>query len=196
MLGGATPDIYSEGLQLPIVKTSSEVSGGTDGRSSRGTCVSRPGDGRLPRAGGVNQDRRAPLPGAARQATARRGPRSIEGTSSRASGWRGGRWRRSRTASMRLSRSWTTTASPRQADPDTRQGNGRRRRMTIDLRDVDGRWATTTRAKRRSFGGQVAFKCVTSPLGADQPRLVPCAGDRAPPVALSAPRSRPPCGCG
>ena len=107
-----TTDIFSEGLQMPIVKIyrkgvpNEELCRSSDQRAPAGAR-----DGRLPRPDRGGEDRRAPLPRDDPQIRPRRRARRHRGDHGPERGGTRARVARCPTASTRPSRSWTTTAS-------------------------------------------------------------------------------------
>ena len=169
-LDGATTDIYSEGLQMPIVKIyrkgvpNDELI--SDHQDQRAAARAR--DGRLPRPDRGGQDRRAALPRDARQIRPRcraRRHRSDHGPQrGRVAGARRAKFP---TASTRRNRSWTTTAcGSAQRVPIRVRVVVKGDQMTVDLTDVSkqvaGFYNSGETAGRSCC--QVAFKCLTSAL--------------------------------
>ena len=152
-----TTDIYSEGLQIPIVKYPSRGQGqpGRRRHHPHERAAARPRDGRPARA-----DRRgaAPASGASWSCSQRYGRDAVLGAIDGDHGpERGARARpqsaTSPTASTRPNRSWTTTASTIGKRMPIRvkvivKGD----EMTVDLTDVSraGARASTTPARRRA----------------------------------------------
>ena len=113
-LDGATTDIYSEGLQMPIVKIYRKGVPNEELVAIIRSNVRLPGarDGRLPRPDRRGEDRRAALPRDDREIRPRRRARRHRGDHGPQRGASRARaCARFPTASTRPNRSWTTTAS-------------------------------------------------------------------------------------
>ena len=131
MLGGMTTDIYSEGLQIPILKYQDRGTSTRIWSTSSGMNVRLPSraHGRSARAGDRREDRRAALPRIGRALRRARPCR----TASRPS-WTTPKPPRApapapfRTASTRRNPTWTTTAST--SASQSRSGSGSRSRAT------------------------------------------------------------------
>ena len=156
------------GLQLPFVKIFSE-GGRTEelDRDHRANCASRSA---LWATSAPRSRRSGPANGGSTTCSQRYGTdafwRASSTSSSKASASPAQAVRRSRTASTRPSRSWTTTASPRQAHPDQGQVTVEGDEMTVDFTDVSPQVAGyfNSGATAGRSAAQVAFKCLTTPL--------------------------------
>ena len=203
-LDGVTTDIFSEGLQMPIVKIYRKGVPNEELISDHPhECApARARDGRLPRPDRRGEDRRERFLEMIEQIRPRRRARRHRRRSwTRARRPRARACAQSPTASTRPSRSWTTTASP--SASACRSGckvEVAGDRMTVDLTDVSqaGRGLLQF---RRDRGPLVLPGRVQVPdLGArpaDQRRPVPRARHRAAAGPRGQRASSPPrCACG